>query len=77
MKVLYIMAALMLVGLLIMVVASQKVLSGVEISKEDNHATLAPELRPYIGISYMGVGLFVVGAVGAVIFLLKTINRRF
>lgn len=75
MKILYIMAAVMLIGALMMIVASHQILSGIEVSKE-KQVVLRPDLKPYVAVSYLGITLFVVGAVGSLIVLLKSINRR-
>lgn len=82
MKPLYILGALMLIGVLLIGISSFKLFSkydsfhGAKLNKYEAQA-LKVQLQPYVIAGYLGMTLFVVGGAGSVVALLLTVNRRF
>lgn len=87
MKSLYLLAAIMFTGLLMMTVSSYKVISVVKDSPEAASPAGAhgkspapavnPDVLPYVTLSYVGLTLFLVGAVGAIIAAFRAMTNRF
>ena len=82
MKPLYLLGAMMLIGVLLIGVSSFKLFNQYEViqrahlSKSQAQA-LKLQLQPYVMAGYLGMTLFVVGGAGSLVALLLTINRRF
>jgi hypothetical protein len=86
MKGIYIFAIMMFLGLFIMFYSQYRVMdivgqrnaSGVSHKTEYPSLGVAdPEIMPYVTGSFAGLALFVIGAVGGVIVMVKTFTRRF
>jgi len=82
MKIVYLLAALMLIGIILMSVASYKVFSsmqpqGAGIHRKSAPVSLDPQSGMYVVVSYLGLTLFVVGAIGSIFALFQVMNRRF
>lgn len=74
MKGVYLLAAVVLIGIAIMLVCNYKVLGYMEAVKHSG--SLPPESSLYITGSYLGLTLFLAGTVGAILLLLRNIGRR-
>lgn len=90
MKGVYILAIIMFLGLFVMFYSQYRVMNIVgqrnvtapagANSPKSGYPSLGiadPEVMPYITGSFVGLALFVVGAVGGVIVVVKTFTRRF
>jgi hypothetical protein len=90
MKGIYVLAIIMFLGLCLMFYSQYRVMNIVEqrnvtIPKDANSpksefpslGVMDPEIMPYITGSFVGLGLFVIGAVGGLIVAIKTFTRRF
>lgn len=90
MKVLYILSAMIIIGILLISVSSFKVFSAVQqkqstVSKRFPGARprvqplqpVDPQTRMYVGMSYLGMTLFIIGSLGAIVVLFQQFNRRF
>lgn len=88
MKGIYILAIVMFLGLIIMfysqyrvmdIVGQRNVSTGVNPHKTEYPAlgVADPEIMPYLTGSFVGLALFVIGAVGGIIVVVKTFTRRF
>ena len=87
MKLLYLLAAVMFAGLVMMSVSSYKVMSVVKESTPASQAPPAPGhsqpdavnsyVLPYVTLSYVGLTCFIVGAVGAIFAAFKAMTHRF
>jgi hypothetical protein len=90
MKGVYILAIIMFLGLFVMFYSQYRVMNIVgqrnvtapagENSPKREYPSIGiadPEVMPYITGSFVGLALFVVGAVGGVIVVVKTFTRRF
>ena len=90
MKLLYILAAIMFAGILLMTVASLKVFSTVKATEQANRfkhrnpnrpkvsqVEKHPEVLPYVTMSYLGLVLFLCGGVGAMFAAFKAMTQRF
>ena len=86
MKLLYILAAVMFAGLIMMTVSSYKVMSVVKenppVSSSPVHgstpaAPVNPDVLPYVTLSYLGLAFFLIGAVGAIFAAFKAMTHRF
>ena len=89
MKLLYILSAMVIIGILLISISSFKVFSVVQqknsafskrypgVHRKAQPVPVDPETRMYVGLSYIGITLFVVGSLGAIIVLFQNINRRF
>ncbi|MCI0416456.1 hypothetical protein L0222_27095 [bacterium] len=92
MKGVYLLALMMFFGLLLMFYSSYRVVNILEernISVPSNPASKGqktvvptilitdPEIGPYITGSFVGAALFIVGAIGGLIAVVKTFTRRF
>ena len=80
MKVVYILAAMMLIGIILIMVSSYKVFSAMQtypgIHKKAP-VVMDPQGRSYVVMSYLGLTLFVVGAIGSIFALFQIMTRRF
>jgi hypothetical protein len=81
MKILYILAALMLIGIFLMFVSSFKVLDTLEAQKKmtrfrSKHVVVSPITKGYVVAGYLGITFFVVGAFGSIFVLFQVMNRR-
>ncbi len=81
MKGLFILAAVMLVGAMLMFVCSYKLLSELDNIKapgpDKDALALRTEMQPYVLGSYLGLALLAGGGLGAIILLFRTWSRRF
>lgn len=87
MKSLYLLAAIMFAGLLMMTVSSYKVVSLVKANAAESSPAAGqgkapapatnPNILPYVTLSYLGLTLFIVGAVGAIIAAFRAMTHRF
>jgi hypothetical protein len=84
MKGIYIFAIMMFLGLFIMFYSQYRVMNivgqrNVTAQKSEYPAlgVTDPEIMPYVTGSFVGLGMFVVGAIGGVIVMVKTLTRRF
>jgi hypothetical protein len=90
MKGIYILAILMFFGLILMFYSQYQVMNivgernikapaGAKSPKNDLPPVMItdPDVMPYITGSFVGLALFVVGAVGGLIVAIKTFTRRF
>jgi hypothetical protein len=84
MKGIYIFAIMMFLGLFIMFYSQYRVMNIVGqrniTSQKTEYPALGvtdPEVMPYVTGSFVGLGMFVVGAIGGVIVVVKTFTRRF
>ena len=81
MKGLFILAAVMTIGAMLMFVCSYKLLSELDTIKNVNPGkdalTLKTEMQPYVVGSYLGLTLLVAGGLGAIILLFRSWSRRF
>jgi hypothetical protein len=84
MKGIYIFAIMMFLGLFIMFYSQYRVMNIVGqrniTSQKSEYPALGvadPEVMPYVTGSFVGLGMFVVGAIGGVIVVVKTFTRRF
>lgn len=75
MRGLYIYGAMMVSGVLIMLFSSYRILNVLDAAKS-GFGTQHPGLQSYVMVSYCGVGLFLLGALGAIVMILKAMNRR-
>ncbi len=86
----YILAIIMFLGLFVMFYSQYRVMNIVEQrnvtapsgskSPKSEYPSLGiadPEVMPYLTSSFVGLALFVIGAVGGVIVVVKTFTRRF
>ena len=74
MRALYLLTTTMLSGLFLMFVSSYKLLSHLGAARA---GVLVPSgARPYVAVSYLGLGLFLVGGIGALIMLVRSLMRR-
>ena len=81
MKILYILATLMLIGIFLMFVSSFKVLDTLEAHKKMSRfrsktVTVSPLTKAYVLAGYVGMTFFVVGAFGSIFVLFQVMNRR-
>lgn len=74
MKALYMLSVMMVVGLLVMFVSYYKLLT--ELGASRVGAVIQPGIKTYVAINYLGLALFVIGAVGALFLLLRSFTRR-
>jgi len=84
MRGIYVFAIMMFLGLFIMFYSQYRVMNIVSqrnvASQKSEYPALGvadPEVMPYVTGSFVGLGLFVVGAIGGVIVVVKTFTRRF
>lgn len=90
MKGIYLLAIMMFLGLFVMFYSQYRVMnivgqrnvtapSGANTPKGEypSLGVADPEIMPYITGSFVGLALFVIGAVGGVIVVVKTFTRRF
>jgi len=89
MRLLYILSAMVIIGILLISISSFKVFSAVQqknsaiskrypgVHRKVQPTAVDPQTRMYVGISYLGITLFVVGSLGAIVVLFQNINRRF
>ena len=79
MKLLYAMIALMLVGAFLMFISSYQIFNKLnavktgEVGPDEGKSTM----RPYVTLSYLGLGLFIVAGVGGLILVITIVTRRF
>ena len=82
MKILYILAVLMLIGIFLMFVSSFKVLDTMQANKLSRFTRMkapvavSPLTRAYVVAGYLGMTLFVVGALGSVFVLFQIMRGR-
>lgn len=77
MRALYLYGTMMVTGVLLMLASSYKILNVLEEAKSSGAKVAAQSgVQVYVLISYIGVGMFVLGALCAVIVVLRSINRR-
>ena len=74
MKGLYLLSGTMLLGLVIMFVAYYKVLT--ELGAAKGGAVMQSGVKTYVAINYFGLGLFLLGAFGALFMVLRSFTRR-
>jgi hypothetical protein len=84
MKGIYIFAIMMFLGLFIMFYSQYRVMNIVGqhnvTSQKAEYPSLGvadPEVMPYVTGSFVGLALFVIGAVGGIIVVVKTFTHRF
>lgn len=87
MKLLYLLATVMFAGLFLMAVSSYKVMSVVKESApaapvapsagKSSSVTVSPDALPYVTLSYLGLALFLIGAVGAILAAFRAMTHRF
>jgi hypothetical protein len=84
MKGIYLLAIVMFLGLFIMFYSQYRVMDIVGQRNVPGHKTeypalgvTDPEIMPYITGSFVGLAMFVIGAVGGIIVVVKTFTRRF
>jgi hypothetical protein len=84
MKGIYVLAIVMFLGLFIMFYSQYRAMDivghrNVTAQKAEYPSLGAadPEVMPYITGSFVGLALFVIGAVGGIIVVVKTFTRRF
>jgi hypothetical protein len=87
MKVLYILAALMLIGIMLLVVCSMKVLTDLKATTTPTRLGRTPRYRPvakpvikpktqvYVIGTYLGLTFFIVGAAGSILALFQSMRR--
>jgi len=81
-KPVYVLGAIMLIGILLIGISSFKLfskydrLNGATLTKSEAQI-LKVQLQPYVIAGYLGMTLFVVGGAGSLVALLLTVNRRF
>jgi len=81
-KPLYVLGAMMLIGVLLIGVSSFKLFStyerfhGAKMTKSQARVVKV-QLQPYVIAGYLGITFFVVGSAGSLVALLLTVNRRF
>jgi hypothetical protein len=77
MRALYLYGAMMVTGVLLMLASSYKVLNVLDEAKSGGAKVAAQSgVQSYVLISYIGVGMFVLGALGAMVVVLRSMNRR-
>jgi hypothetical protein len=74
MKGLYMLSGMMVVGLLVMFVSYYKLLTELGTARAGSIAQ--PGVQTYVAINYFGLALFLIGAVGALFLLLRSLTRR-
>lgn len=81
MKGLFILAAVMTIGAMLMLVCSYKLLSELDTIKNVNPGkdalALKTEMQPYVVGSYLGLTLLLAGGLGAIILFFRSWSRRF
>jgi hypothetical protein len=86
MKVLYILAALMLIGIILLVVCSMKVLTDLKATtptrilrstrfRQVNKPVVKPKTQVYVIGTYLGLTFFIVGAGGSILALFQSMRR--
>ena len=90
MKILYILGALMFIGIFLIFVCSLKVLNEMNVVNRTTYRrpfpvrpqnpttpTVKPTMLPYVIGTYLGLTFFVVGAIGSVVAVVQVTMRRF
>ena len=90
MKILYILGALMFIGIFMIFICSLKVLNEMSVvqrttfrrplglrPQKPQPTTVKPSTMPFVVGTYLGLTFFVVGAVGSIIVLVQVSMRRF
>jgi hypothetical protein len=89
MKGIYLLGCMMFLGLVIMIYSSYRMMNILEVRKVTTSSPQAenpagpsimitdPDIQPYLTGSFAGLGLFMVGAIGGVIAIVKAFTRRF
>ena len=86
MKVLYILAALMMIGIILLFVCSMKVLSDLKATtptrvlrtyryRENAKPVVKPKTQVYVIGTYLGLTFFIVGAGGSILALFQSMRR--
>lgn len=77
MKALYVFGVMMLGGVLLMLVSSFRLLTAIGDAKMGGTPVAGDwAIRGAVMSSYLGIGLFLFGALGAVVMIIRGINRR-
>ncbi|HET6268139.1 MAG TPA: hypothetical protein VFG11_10515 [Acidobacteriota bacterium] len=77
MRALYVFGVMMLGGVLLMLVSSYKLLTAIGDAKLEGTPIAGDwAVKGPVMSSYMGIGLFLFGALGAIVMIIRGINRR-
>lgn len=77
MRALYLFGGLMVIGVGLMLASSYKILNVLDQAKLEGTKFVAQSgVQTYVTLSYVGVGMFLLGAVGAIIVMLRGMSRQ-
>lgn len=77
MRALYVYGVMMVAGVLLMMFCSYQILDVLDAAKSHGgQIAEQPGVQSYVTISYIGVGLFLLGALGAIVMVLRVMNRK-